>query len=167
MIRQDTNKNSRGVNSSNVRFVNQFNSFTLAAITTTVKSIKFASKPENISIVEKFIDELKSEVNIGDEVFGNILISLTEGANNAMIHGNKCDEKKDVEISWSVDDRGKNLTFIIKDQGPGFDYNHLPDPTAPENLEKTHGRGVFLMMQLADMIVFSDKGATVEMSFKI
>jgi serine/threonine-protein kinase RsbW len=134
---------------------------------TDVKTIKFSSKPENITIVEKFIDDLRNEVNVGDDVYGNILISLTEAANNAMLHGNGGDEKKQVEISYSLDDRGKNLSFIVKDQGPGFDYNSLPDPTAPENLERTSGRGVFLMMQLADMVVFSDKGATVEMQFRI
>jgi serine/threonine-protein kinase RsbW len=134
---------------------------------TDVKAIKFSSKPENISIVEKFVDDLRSEINIGDDVYGNILISLTEAANNAILHGNKGNEKKQVEISYELDDRRKNLSFIIKDQGPGFEYNNLPDPTAPENLEKTSGRGVFLMMQLADMVVFSDKGATVEMQFKI
>jgi serine/threonine-protein kinase RsbW len=132
-----------------------------------VKAIKFSSRPENIAIVEKFIDDLRSEVNIGDDVYGNILISLTEAANNAILHGNKANEKKNVEISYGLDDRKKNLSFIIKDEGPGFEYNNLPDPTAPENLEKTSGRGVFLMMQLADMVVFSDKGATVEMQFKI
>jgi len=134
---------------------------------TDVKTIKFSSKPENITIVEKFIDDLRNEINIGDDVYGNILISLTEAANNAMLHGNDGDESKQVEISYSLDDRGKNLSFIVKDQGPGFDYNSLPDPTAPENLERTSGRGVFLMMQLADMVVFSDKGATVEMQFRI
>lgn len=133
----------------------------------TVKEIKFASKPENISVVEKFVDDLRSEINIGDEVYGNVLISLTEAANNAIIHGNKCNEKKEVEINYSYDPRSRHLSFIIKDQGPGFDYNNLPDPTSPENLEKTSGRGVFLMMQLADMVVFSDNGATVEMQFKL
>jgi serine/threonine-protein kinase RsbW len=132
-----------------------------------VKTIKFASKAENITIVEKFIDDLRSEINIGDDVYGNILISLTEAANNAMLHGNDADESKMVEISYSLDERGKNLSFIVKDEGPGFDYNNLPDPTAPENLERTSGRGVFLMMQLADMVVFSDNGATVEMQFRI
>ena len=134
---------------------------------TDVKTIKFSSKPENITIVEKFIDDLRNEVNIGDDVYGNILISLTEAANNAMLHGNKANEKKNVEISYSVDERGKNLSFFVKDEGPGFDYNNLPDPTAPENLERTSGRGVFLMMQLADMVVFSNNGATIEMQFKI
>jgi serine/threonine-protein kinase RsbW len=136
-------------------------------LNTEVKAIKFASKAENITIVEKFIDDLRNEVNIGDDVYGNILISITEAANNAILHGNKSNEKKQVEISYELDDRGKNLSFIIKDQGPGFDYNNLPDPTSPENLEKTSGRGVFLMMQLADMVVFSDKGATVEMQFRL
>ncbi|MFN8287607.1 MAG: ATP-binding protein [Chitinophagales bacterium] len=132
-----------------------------------MKTLKLTSKPENISIVERFIDDLRGEFNIGDDVYGNVLISLTEAANNAIIHGNKCNENKEVTIEYGLDARGKNLTFIIKDQGPGFDYNNLPDPTAPENLEKTSGRGVFLMMQLADMVVFSDKGATVEMSFRL
>jgi serine/threonine-protein kinase RsbW len=132
-----------------------------------VKSLKISSNPQNIAAVEKFIDEMRNEVNIGDDVYGNILISLTEAANNAIIHGNKCDESKNVTIDYSLDERGKNLTFVIKDQGPGFDYNHLPDPTEPENLEKTHGRGVFLMMQLADLVVFSDNGATIEMQFRV
>lgn len=132
-----------------------------------VKSIKFASEPKNIALVERFIDDLRSELNIGDDVYGNILITMTEAANNAMLHGNKGDASKEVEILWEVDARGKNLTFIIKDQGPGFDYNNLPDPTAPENLEKTSGRGVFLMMQLADLVVFSNNGATIEMQFRL
>ncbi len=132
-----------------------------------MKSLKVSSKPENVAAVEKFIDELRNEINIGDDVYGNILISITEAANNAIIHGNKCDVNKSVTIEYGLDERGKNLTFIVKDQGPGFDYNNLPDPTEPENLEKTHGRGVFLMMQLADMVVFSDNGATIEMQFRI
>lgn len=132
-----------------------------------MKSLTVSSRPENIALVEKFIDDMRSEINIGDDVYGNILISITEAANNAIIHGNKCDEKKNVTLEYGLDDRGKNLTFIVKDQGPGFDYNNLPDPTEPENLEKTHGRGVFLMMQLADMVVFSDNGATIEMQFRI
>lgn len=132
-----------------------------------VKSIKFASKPENVALVERFIDDLRAELNIGDDVYGNILITMTEAANNAILHGNKGDASKEVEILWEVDERGKNLTFVIKDQGPGFDYNNLPDPTAPENLEKTSGRGVFLMMQLADLVVFSNNGATIEMQFRL
>lgn len=136
-------------------------------LTDTVKSFKIKSDPKNVGVVEKFVEDLRQEFNIGDDTYGNILITLTEAANNAIIHGNKCDLSKEVEIIYGADERGKNLTVIMKDEGPGFDYNNLPDPTDPENLEKTSGRGVFLIMQLADMVVFSDNGSTVEMQFRI
>ena len=125
------------------------------------------SDPTEISNVESFVEKLCNEQNVGDEVFGNILISLTEAANNAMIHGNKSNKNKTVTISCSKDDSTKRLIFIVKDEGGGFDYNQLPDPTAPENLDRPCGRGVFLMMQLADLVIFSDKGATVELQFKV
>lgn len=136
-------------------------------LTDTVKSFKIKSDPKNVGVVEKFVEDLRKEFNIGDDAYGNILITLTEAANNAIIHGNKSDLSKEVEISYGLDERGKNLTVIMKDEGPGFDYNNLPDPTDPENLEKTSGRGVFLIMQLADMVVFSNNGASVEMQFRI
>ena len=59
------------------------------------------------------------------------------------------------------------LTFTVSDQGEGFDFSDLPDPTLPENLEKPQGRGIFLMNNLADSVVFEDPGNTVEISFKL
>ena len=58
-------------------------------------------------------------------------------------------------------------SLAIKDEGEGFDFNNLPDPTAPENLEKPTGRGVFLMKNLSDLVVFSDNGSVVEIHFKL
>ena len=74
---------------------------------------------------------------------------------------------KMVTITAALDPRGKALNFTITDQGKGFDHSNLPDPTAPENIDQPCGRGVFLMMQLADMVVFSNHGSTVEMQFRI
>ena len=51
------------------------------------------------------------------------------------------------------------------DEGPGFDYENLPDPTAPENIERPNGRGVFLMRNLADECGFEDDGRIVELKF--
>lgn len=134
---------------------------------TPVKNIKFSSVPESISTVEQFIEEVCTAYSVGDEVFGNILISVTEAANNAIYHGNKSDRSKQVEMSCLFLESKRTLVFTIKDEGAGFDYENLPDPTAPENLEKSSGRGVFLMKQLADMISFSNGGNTIEMHFKI
>jgi serine/threonine-protein kinase RsbW len=54
---------------------------------------------------------------------------------------------------------------VISDNGAGFDYNNLPDPTAPENIEKENGRGVFLMKSLADEVAFNDSGNEVSIYF--
>jgi serine/threonine-protein kinase RsbW len=56
--------------------------------------------------------------------------------------------------------------FTISDEGHGFDYLNLPDPTDPENIEKPSGRGVFLMKHLADQIIFSENGRVVELYFR-
>ena len=61
----------------------------------------------------------------------------------------------------------RELVFTIKDQGAGFDFDNLPDPTEPENIEKPHGRGIYLMKHLADKVKFSDNGRAVELNFSI
>ena len=54
---------------------------------------------------------------------------------------------------------------MIKDEGIGFDFRNLPDPTSPENLDKPSGRGVFLMNHLSDEVNFANNGSLVELSF--
>jgi serine/threonine-protein kinase RsbW len=132
-----------------------------------VSTFSFPSKPDSIGKVEAFVEDLKDRYDIRDDVFGNILISITEAANNAIIHGNRCDESKEVSIDVSYNVDSKVLTFKVQDQGEGFDFNNLPDPTSPENLEKITGRGVFLMKQLADWVIFADSGSQVELQFRL
>jgi serine/threonine-protein kinase RsbW len=126
-----------------------------------------SSRPENITLVENYIEGVLKFYNISEDSYGNILISVIEGANNSILHGNKCDENKSVEISHKIAENKKSITFIISDEGGGFDYSNLPDPTAPENIENLGGRGVFLMKQLADMTIFEENGSVVELSFNI
>jgi len=132
-------------------------------MTTTLPELRFDSRPENIAVVERLIDRLSEEHSIIPEHYGNVLIAMTEGVNNAIVHGNKLDPDKSVTVACAID--GKSLVFRITDEGPGFDYNNLPDPTAPENIEKPHGRGVFLMRHLADECDFEDDGRVVELTF--
>ena len=122
------------------------------------------SKPENINVVEKFIDDLKVKHNLHEECYGNMLVAVTEAVNNAINHGNKANPEKLVDIKLEVDD--DQFGFTISDEGHGFDYLNLPDPTDPENLEKPSGRGVFLMKHLADQIIFSENGRIVELYFR-
>lgn len=129
------------------------------------KTLKIVSKIENLRKVEKLVDELSSEYNISADVYGNILIAALEGANNAILHGNKLDESKFVNISVVLGE--KKLKIKIEDEGTGFDYKNVPDPTAPENIENVNGRGIFLMEKLSDRIEFTRNGATVELEFNI
>jgi serine/threonine-protein kinase RsbW len=98
-----------------------------------------------------------------EEHYGDILIAMTEGVNNAILHGNKLDINKSVSVEYET--RGRDLFFRISDEGAGFDYENLPDPTAPENLERPNGRGVFLMRNLADECSFENEGRVVEIIF--
>lgn len=128
-------------------------------------NIQIPSLPENIRIVESFIDNAKDTYHISDDLYGNIMVAITESVNNAILHGNQSDSKKMVDLSLELAD--DKITFTIVDQGPGFDFENLIDPTAPENLEKVGGRGIFLMKHLADEVNFEDEGRNVELIFNI
>src|SRR5271154_2373536 len=126
-------------------------------------SIEIPSLTENIRIIESFIDNAKEKYKLDDDIYGNIMIAVTEAVNNAIKHGNKDNSSKNVLISLSLEDG--LIKFKIQDEGDGFDYHRLPDPTAPENISKPGGRGIFLMKNLSDEVDFKEKGKVVELSF--
>lgn len=125
--------------------------------------LQIPSLTENIRIVESFIDNVKDKFQIDDDIYGNIMVAVTESVNNAIRHGNKLDKSKNVFLT--VDCEENKLKFTVEDEGPGFDYSTLPDPTAPENLDKLGGRGIFLMKHLCDEVSFFNEGRKVEMVF--
>jgi serine/threonine-protein kinase RsbW len=129
------------------------------------QKLSFPSKAENLNQVEVLINSVCEDFEVNEDYYGNILIALTEAVNNAIHHGNKSNPEKEVNLSF--DTTGSILKFTIEDEGAGFDYNNLPDPTDPKNIEKPHGRGVFLMKNLCDNIEFEDEGATVIMRFNL
>ncbi|HMO39800.1 MAG TPA: ATP-binding protein [Saprospiraceae bacterium] len=127
--------------------------------------LKLPSNPRNISVVESFVNRLIEQYKISPDLHCNILVSVTEAVNNAILHGNCADEAKNVLIQFK---RFRNtLAVRISDEGCGFDPQTIPDPTAPENLTKCGGRGVFLMQQLSHSVKYHNNGSTVEMQFKI
>lgn len=127
--------------------------------------LKIPSLTENIRIIESFIDNAKEKYNIDDDIYGNIMIAVTESVNNAIRHGNALQSSKNVTIFLNLEQ--DIITFTIQDQGAGFDYQNLPDPTSPENLDKPGGRGIFLMRHLADEVKFKDEGRLVELRFYV
>ncbi|MDX5338192.1 MAG: ATP-binding protein [Cyclobacteriaceae bacterium] len=130
-----------------------------------MKSIKISipSLIENIKIIESFIDNAKENFEINDDIYGNIMISVTECISNAIIHGNRNDKTKLVHLELSMEN--DQLKFTIEDEGEGFDLAELPDPTAPENIEKPGGRGIFLIRHLSDEVKYEDGGKKTVLSF--
>jgi serine/threonine-protein kinase RsbW len=134
-------------------------------MTGEVTELQLKSQPESLGQVEKIIDQLRATYDVSEDMFGNMLVAITEAVTNAIYHGNKSDPSKKVHIQYQL--KNNNLSFVVADEGPGFDYYNLPDPTAPENLEKECGRGIFLMKHLTDQLIFADHGRVVELNFKI
>ena len=128
-------------------------------------SIQIPSIIENIRIIESFIDNAKEKFQLDDDIYGNIMIAVTEAVNNAIKHGNQGNKSKNVSLSLSLNDGV--IRFLIKDEGKGFNYDNLPDPTAPENIEKPGGRGIFLMRHLSDEVEFKEGGKEVELRFYV
>ncbi|MDE3164531.1 MAG: ATP-binding protein [Acidobacteriota bacterium] len=87
------------------------------------------------------------------EAVDEIELALSEALANAIIHGNREDPAKKVDICAMCEGEG-TLVLVITDQGQGFDPAALPDPTAAENLSLTHGRGVFLMSRLMGQVEY-------------
>lgn len=133
------------------------------------KTLVIPSDPDAIAQVEEFIDQISAELDVRDDVYGNIMLCVTEAVNNGVLHGNACDPAKQVRVR--VRRRGAFvLEIVVEDEGPGFNPNDPKfsvDPTSEENLLLDSGRGVFLMRTLADSLDYEDAGRRVVMTFNI
>ncbi len=128
-------------------------------------TLQLPSKQESITQLENLIEEIADKYQVSEDTFANMMTCLCEVVINAIIHGNKLDDNKKVIVNAEVD--FKRIIWTVTDEGPGFNYNNLPDPTAPENLENLTGRGVFIVKQLADQCIYNESGNEVELHFKI
>ena len=133
--------------------------------TAKLYTLQLPSKAESIVELENLIEEIADTFQVGEDTFANMMTCLNEVIMNAITHGNKFDGNKIVIVN--VEAEGRRLIWTVTDEGAGFDYNHLPDPTAEENLESLSGRGVFIVKQLSDQCIFNASGNEVELHFKI
>ena len=126
-------------------------------------SIEIESQLKNLTLVETLIDQVCEDLKVSEDSYGNILIAVTEAVNNAIVHGNKNVPTKKVHVDVVKEE--KAVVFMVTDEGDGFDFSNLPDPTAPENIERPDGRGIFLMKNLSDEVVFDLNGSKVNITF--
>ena len=95
----------------------------------------------------------------------NFRVGLTEALSNAMLYGNASDPQKRVRVEVTV--RMEEVAVRVTDQGAGFDPTTVPDPTLPDNINKSGGRGIFLMKSLMDEVRFNDQGNSVTLVLRL
>jgi len=132
---------------------------------TTMSAFTKSQPTERNLVISSRIEEI-SLYNFREDVYGNILITVTEAVNNAILHGNRNDSSKKIRITCSFLTEYM-ISFAVEDEGAGFDFKSIKDPTAPENLLDEHGRGVYVMQNLADEILYKGSGNIVELRFSI
>ncbi|MBD9177702.1 MAG: ATP-binding protein [Odoribacter splanchnicus] len=124
-----------------------------------------SSEVSNIVKVENFIENLTGHFELPDDLYGKISLSLIEAVNNAILSGNKQQADKKVKIVAELCD--DKFMISVEDEGEGFDYENIPDPTLPDNIKKIAGRGLYLIKTLSDELEFEKGGAKVIMTFKV
>jgi len=123
------------------------------------------SLPSKVAAVSLFADQLmrfilKFRSADGSEI--DIEMALREALANAVIHGNGENSYKRVYVDCRCYMDGE-VSITVRDEGQGFNSEEVANPTAPENLLFTHGRGIYLMKRLMDEVTFEDGGSVVRM----
>lgn len=129
------------------------------------KKLVLKSEYEEVEKVEQLLNDLQEEIGFNDEFYAKLMLTVSEAATNGIVHGNQLDASKKVVLTASYD--GKKLTFTSKDEGPGFEPDEVPNPLAEENLLKPSGRGVFLMKEYADEVLYQENGTKLVLGFKL
>jgi len=129
---------------------------------TVLKELSIPSTFDYIPKVESLIEFICSKLKIEDE-FGNVLISVTEAINNAIVHGNK--NNSEALVLLQIGESEKRFYFSIEDEGNGFDYEKIRDTTLINDIEQEYGRGIFLIKNLADLVEFQKNGRKITIYF--
>ncbi|WP_320054855.1 ATP-binding protein [uncultured Acetobacteroides sp.] len=130
-----------------------------------MKIYKFESDPIILNDIEEIVIHFVKENDIPNSLRYKLIVSSLEAITNSIYHGNCCDIRKTVQ--FGLEKLSDRVVVYVEDEGSGFDYTHIPDPTSPENLENPDGRGVFLMMKLSDYFEFNTTGNRVQLYFNI
>lgn len=127
--------------------------------------LSLPSKLSNIPQVENFIEKLMEQYRLSEKVYGSIALSVLEAVHNAVLYGNKQNPQK--KIMLTAIQNTKEVIITVEDEGEGFDFNHITDPTTPDKFMEESGRGLYLMGKLTDELIFAKSGAKVIMVFTL
>ncbi|ADU65660.1 ATP-binding region ATPase domain protein [Desulfurispirillum indicum S5] len=123
----------------------------------------FASDLDEVATYAKHIVERIPDGYFTPKKLYRVRLAVDEAMTNAIMHGNKSDTTKSVQVNLHCNSHGINIS--ITDEGDGFDQRAVPQPTADENLLRTGGRGIYIVAHYADSLTYNDKGNQVTLAF--
>lgn len=118
------------------------------------QTLTLSSRIESIEESAAKAEEFARSNGFGDDFLSSIDLAVRESVTNAVKHGNKFDETKTVEVTFTASDKAFEIT--VRDFGSGFAVEEIPDPTNPENLLKVSGRGILFMKAFMDEVEWSN-----------
>ncbi|MCS7296706.1 MAG: ATP-binding protein [Bacteroidia bacterium] len=121
---------------------------------------------DEIIRAEDILMDVARSAGFAEERIPLFIVAVTEAISNAILHGNRQEAAKQVQLRFVWNPEDHLLTVEVRDEGEGFDPSNLPDPTESENLLRETGRGIFLMRNLADEVIFKERGRCVELRFR-
>lgn len=121
------------------------------------------SDKNELKRTEEFLLSFFRKNNLPEEHFNRVFLCLSEAVMNSIQHGNRNDKKKQVSIL--ADCKKEFITIEISDEGEGFDYNNIENPTIKQNIKKESGRGIHIIKSLSNGLEFKEKGKCIQ--FKI
>lgn len=109
--------------------------------------------------VPDFVTDIQEKSNLEDDTTGNLMLLLSEAVTNAIVHGNKLDESKKVEVEVQIN--SDTIISTVKDHGEGFNPQSTKNPLKEENLLRDSGRGIFLIREISDSVDYLEDGTKI------
>jgi serine/threonine-protein kinase RsbW len=128
-------------------------------------ALTLASDLDELDRIERFVQEITNLVPCDTDTKHNIMLVLTEAVSNAILHGNRQQADKSVEVRAELEPG--RIVLTVQDEGGGFDPENIPDPLEKNNILKSSGRGVWLMHEFSGKVRFLDGGRKVELVFDV
>jgi serine/threonine-protein kinase RsbW len=120
---------------------------------TETLELSIESKIEFVDMVSSVVKSVSTKMGFEEDDINWIELAVHEAVINAITHGNKHAEDKQVDVKFVLEPEA--LTVYVRDRGEGFDPSQLPDPTDADNLLKPSGRGIFYMRTFMDEVEHS------------
>lgn len=124
--------------------------------------------PSDVSCIEEVVDLVTRHCCSGSRFSRkfrfNLRVAVAEALANAIVAGNQEDRSKSVEVKAEL--AGEVIRIEVTDQGEGFDPSAVATPIEPEELERPHGRGLFLIRHLVDEVHFNPQGNSICMTLR-